>query len=67
MVHDNYSEYDRNKSRGVPRPGKALLHGIVSCGECGHKMVVQYKNGSPLYLQLSSPAVPRARLPEPAR
>jgi DNA invertase Pin-like site-specific DNA recombinase len=46
MVHDNYSEYDRNKSRGVPRSGKALLHGIVSCGECGHKMVVQYKNGS---------------------
>jgi hypothetical protein len=46
MVHDNYSEYDRNQSRGVPRPGKALLHGIVYCGECGHKMVVQYKKGS---------------------
>jgi hypothetical protein len=44
MVRDNYSEYDRNKSRGVPRPGKALLHGIVYCGECGHKMVVQYKS-----------------------
>ncbi len=43
MVQDNYSEYDRNQSRGVPRPGKALLHGIVYCGECGHKMVVQYK------------------------
>ena len=46
MVHDNYSEYDRNQSRGVPRPGKALLHGIVYCGECGHKMVVQYKKGT---------------------
>jgi DNA invertase Pin-like site-specific DNA recombinase len=46
MVRDNYSEYDRNQSRGVPRPGKALLHGIVYCGECGHKMVVQYKKGS---------------------
>jgi DNA invertase Pin-like site-specific DNA recombinase len=46
MVQDNYSEYDRNKSRGVPRPGKALLHGIVYCGECGHKMVVQYKSGA---------------------
>ncbi len=43
MVRDNHSEYDRNKTRGVPRPGKALLHGIVYCGECGHKMVVQYK------------------------
>ena len=46
MVRDNYSEYDRNKTRGVPRPGKALLHGIVYCGECGHKMVVQYKSGT---------------------
>jgi DNA invertase Pin-like site-specific DNA recombinase len=43
MLLDNYAEYDRNKSRGVPRPGKALLHGIVYCGECGHKLVVQYK------------------------
>jgi DNA invertase Pin-like site-specific DNA recombinase len=43
MIRDNYSEYDRNRTRGVPRPGKALLHGIVSCGECGHQMVVQYK------------------------
>jgi DNA invertase Pin-like site-specific DNA recombinase len=46
MVRDNHSEYDRNKSRGVPRRGKALLHGIVYCGECGHKMVVQYKKGT---------------------
>jgi DNA invertase Pin-like site-specific DNA recombinase len=46
MVRDNHSEYDRNKTRGVPRPGKALLHGIVYCGECGHKMVVQYKSGT---------------------
>lgn len=44
MIRDNHSEYDRNKTRGVPRPGKALLHGLVYCGECGHKMVVQYKN-----------------------
>lgn len=43
MVRDNHSEYDRNKNRGVPRRGKALLHGLVYCGECGHKMVVQYK------------------------
>jgi DNA invertase Pin-like site-specific DNA recombinase len=49
MIRDNHSEYDRNKTRGVPRPGKALLHGLVYCGECGHKMVVQYK-GRPCYL-----------------
>jgi DNA invertase Pin-like site-specific DNA recombinase len=46
VLKDNYAEYDRNKSRGVPRPGSALLHGIVYCGECGHKMVVQYKGGT---------------------
>jgi DNA-binding NarL/FixJ family response regulator len=45
-LKDNYAEYDRNKSRGCPRPGSALLHGLVYCGECGHKMVVQYKNSS---------------------
>jgi len=43
MLHDNYSEYDRNKTRGVPREGAALLHGIMYCGQCGHKMCVQYK------------------------
>ena len=46
MLLDNYAAYDRTKSRGVPRDGAALLHGIVYCGECGHKMVVQYKNGT---------------------
>src|SRR3954465_4964111 len=46
MIRDNHSEYARNKTRGVPRPGKALLHGLVHCGECGHKMVVQYKGGT---------------------
>lgn len=45
MLQDNYAEYDRNKSRGIPRAGAALLHGLVYCGECGHKMVVQYKGG----------------------
>jgi DNA invertase Pin-like site-specific DNA recombinase len=43
MLRDNYAEYDRNKSRGVPRPGAVMLQGIVYCGECGHKMVVQYQ------------------------
>lgn len=46
MLHDNYAEYDRNKTRGVPRAGKALLQGLVYCGQCGHKMVLQYKNGT---------------------
>ena len=46
MLRDNYTEYARNKTRGVPREGKALLHGIMYCGECGHKMCVQYKGGT---------------------
>ena len=46
MLGDNYNEYSRNKTRGVPREGKALLHGITYCGECGHKMCVQYKGGT---------------------
>ena len=43
MLKDNFAEYERSRSRGVPRDGKALLHGLLYCGECGHKMVVQYK------------------------
>jgi DNA invertase Pin-like site-specific DNA recombinase len=46
MLRDNHAEYDRKKTRGIPRPGKALLHGLVYCGACGHKMVVQYKGGT---------------------
>jgi DNA invertase Pin-like site-specific DNA recombinase/predicted DNA-binding transcriptional regulator AlpA len=46
MLKDNYAEYDRNRTRGIPRTGEALLHGIVYCGECGRKMVVQYKSGT---------------------
>jgi DNA invertase Pin-like site-specific DNA recombinase len=45
MLRDNYAEYDRNKTRGIPRPGKALLQGLVYCGRCGHKMLLQYKGG----------------------
>ena len=43
MLQDNYAEYKRHRTRGVPREGKALLQGIAYCGECGHKLLVQYK------------------------
>lgn len=46
MLTDNYAEYDRNKTRGIPRAGAALLHGLLYGGECGHKMRVQYKGGT---------------------
>ena len=42
MLRDNHSDY-RKQTRGVPRAGKALLQGIVSCGECGHKIGVGYR------------------------
>jgi len=46
MLRDNRAEYEKLKTRGVPREGAALLHGIAWCGECGHKMVVRYVRGS---------------------
>ncbi len=42
MLRDNHAEY----LRGTPRNGAALLQGIAWCGECGHKLVVQYCNGN---------------------
>jgi DNA invertase Pin-like site-specific DNA recombinase len=46
ILKENYAEYHRNNTRGIPRAGAALLQGIVYCGECGHKMTVRYKNGN---------------------
>ena len=45
ILSDNRAEYMRNKTRGAPRDGDMLLHGIVWCGRCGHKMFVRYKGG----------------------
>jgi DNA invertase Pin-like site-specific DNA recombinase len=46
MLDSNRADYMRTKGRGIPRDSAALLHGIVWCGECGHKMAVRYKGGS---------------------
>ena len=46
ILRDNHAEYDRNKTRGIPRPGKALLHGRALLRRCRDKMVVQYKGGT---------------------
>src|SRR5919202_2445203 len=37
MLQDNHADYCRRGTRGVPRDGAALLHGLVYCGICGHK------------------------------
>lgn len=43
MLDDNRSEYVRASTRGIPREGAALLHGLVYCGESGHKLTVVYR------------------------
>jgi DNA invertase Pin-like site-specific DNA recombinase len=45
IISDNRAEYMRTKTRGAPRDGELLLHGIVWCARCGHKMFVRYKGG----------------------
>lgn len=44
MLKDNHANYNL-LSRGVPRQGAALLVGLMYCGECGHKMLVEYQHG----------------------
>lgn len=46
QLQDNYAEYNHKKNRGIPRQGTAMIHGLTYCGECGHKMVVQYKKAT---------------------
>jgi len=45
ILKENYSEYAKRQTKGIPRSGNALLHGLVYCGECGHKMHVHYSSG----------------------
>ncbi|MDE8347556.1 MAG: recombinase family protein [Acidocella sp.] len=45
IIKDNRAEYMRTKTRGTPRDGDLLLHGIAWCARCGHKMYVRYKGG----------------------
>jgi DNA invertase Pin-like site-specific DNA recombinase len=45
VITDNRAEYMRSKTRGAPRDGDLLLHGIAWCARCGHKMYVRYKGG----------------------
>src|SRR3712207_6587998 len=46
MLRDSHAEYARNRTRGVPRDGAALLQGGVWCGRCGHKMTVEYRSAN---------------------
>jgi hypothetical protein len=66
ILDDNYATYDHQRTRRVPRQGAALLQGIVYCGICGHKLVVQYKGGNQYlctYLRAQTQAPVCQRLP----
>lgn len=45
QMHDNAQRYaeQSGRGRGAPREGMALLQGLATCGECGHRMKVAYK------------------------
>jgi hypothetical protein len=65
MLRDNHAEYHHKQSRGIPRQGPALLQGIVYCGQCGHQMTIQYRQGTKyicnyLYGQRRQPVCLRA-------
>jgi DNA invertase Pin-like site-specific DNA recombinase len=53
MLQDTDAESDRRQTRGIPRPGAALLPGLVYGGEGGHHMRVRYQPSTRcLYPQL---------------
>jgi DNA invertase Pin-like site-specific DNA recombinase len=47
-LRDNTRQF--RSSRGAPRPGQALLQGIVVCGRCGCRMEPHYSSSSPAYI-----------------
>ena len=52
QLADNLNRYDEGR-HGVPRKGRALLQGIVSCGRCARRMCLRYSgpNGDyPVYM-----------------
>jgi DNA invertase Pin-like site-specific DNA recombinase len=48
QLRDNTRQFA--SSRGAPRPGHALLPGLVVCGRCGCRMQVHYSPTSPSYI-----------------
>lgn len=44
-LHENALRHEvlTRPGRGAPRQGAALLQGLATCGECGHRMKVAYK------------------------
>jgi hypothetical protein len=57
MLADNRARFE---SKGAPREGLSLLAGLVRCGCCGRRMVVQY-NGANRRLRYACANVPDVR------
>jgi DNA invertase Pin-like site-specific DNA recombinase len=58
-LRDNTRQFQ--SSRGAPRPGQALLQGIVGCGQCGCRMEPHYSPSSPAYVCRSRPSATTSR------
>jgi DNA invertase Pin-like site-specific DNA recombinase len=63
MLLDNYAEYDRNKTRGIPRPGAARLAWAGALRGVWTQDGGAVQGRHPLSLQLSPSEIPRACLP----
>lgn len=48
-AHQEQLTANRNTALGAPRQGCALLSGMLRCGYCGHRMMVQYSSGHHRY------------------
>lgn len=43
-IANNYSDYKKRRTTGLPRQGSAMVAGIIYCGSCGRKISVQYSH-----------------------
>jgi DNA invertase Pin-like site-specific DNA recombinase len=46
VIADNAQRFGKEREKGPPREGPALLQGIVLCGRCGRRMKVRYYGGA---------------------
>lgn len=63
ILSDNGARYSGRQSRGIPRDGSALLHGIAWCGKCGRKLFVVYHRRTQYYCSSlkREPGLPRCQ------
>src|SRR5262249_60346949 len=67
MLDQNRSEYARERTRGVPREGSALLHGLVYCGESGAEAAGQLPTDGTVPVRRTAPSLWHRRLSDDSR